>query len=84
VLDVGRGGSHFSWCGGDGGIFSEKKNDHLVKWIQMMSTSLWSLGLFLGGNKSKIQNLLYVGSNDDTLISCFIEGFFEQLSLYIK
>jgi hypothetical protein len=42
------------------------------------------IGLFLGGNKSKIQNLLYGGSNDDTLISCFIEGFFEQLSLYIK
>ena len=42
------------------------------------------IGVFLGGNKSKIQNLLLAESNNDTLISCFIEGFFEQLNLYIK
>ncbi len=42
------------------------------------------VGLFLGENKSKIQNLLCVEIHEDTLISCFIEGFFEQLSLYIK
>jgi hypothetical protein len=42
------------------------------------------IGVFLVGNKSKIQNLLLADANNDTLISCFIEGFFEQLCLYIK
>ena len=37
------------------------------------------VGLFLGENKSKIQNLLCVEIHEDTLISCFIEGFLSSL-----
>ena len=42
------------------------------------------IGLFLKNNKSKIKNLLFAESADNSPTYCFIEGFFEQLSLYIK